>query len=329
MFAPPASLPGPAGVGHAIDAAGLSTQVGESHRLLSPGIRPDAPLMQGSFSITRLREGLSLHCTDIVHLHDMATQFLMPEGCVKVLLKLEGNAQVVVGRRRLPLDAGEGPQAVPHGAIVAVHTPETFQRHCRAGSRQRMVVLTLRASWFEAAGISLDAFREHLRVQPWRPSRRAVALAEQLLHPLGTDSPLQRLHQESRALELIVEAFTQTATEPSAAALTLPASACRRVRRLQELLDSGAADALDMAAIARTMGCNAGTLQQQFRAVCGQTIFDYLRQCRLQRAADALQHQGASVAQAAEIAGYGSQANFSTAFRRRYGVPPKHYRNRL
>ncbi|MBP8278605.1 MAG: helix-turn-helix transcriptional regulator, partial [Propionivibrio sp.] len=35
---------------------------------------------------------------------------------------------------------------------------------------------------------------------------------------------------------------------------------------------------------------------------------------------------GVSVARAAEIAGYSSQANFSTAFRRHFGLSPKHYR---
>lgn len=336
MFAPAPPLPhrtpprrALADTVHTIDVVRLSTQIGQGHQLLSPDLQCGAPLMQGSFSITRLREGLSLHCTDIVHLRDMATQFLMHEECVKVLLKLEGNAQVVVGRRSLPLDAGEGDRAVPHGAIVAVHAPETFKRHSRAGSRQRMVVLTLRPSWFDAAGISLDRFHEHLAVQSWQPSRRAVAIAEQLLHPVGFEGTMHRLHLESRSLELIAEAFSQTPADPLPASPSMPASASQRVRRLRELLDSGEADHLDMTAIARFMGCNASTLQQQFRAVCGQTIFDYLRQHRLQRAAMALQQQGASVAQAAEVAGYSSQANFSTAFRRHYGVPPKHYRNRL
>lgn len=304
-------------------------QVGQGHQLLAPGAGTTSPLMQGSFSITRLREGMSLHCTDIVHLHDMATQFVMQEECIKVLLKLEGNAQVVVGRQSLPLDAGEGPNAVPHGSVMTLNSPDTFKRHSRAGSRQRMVVLTLRPAWFDAAGISHDIFREHLSLRAWTPTPRAIAIAEQLIHPVGLDDPMQRLHQESRALELIAEALSQTRADAAPSPLAMSASACRRVRRLQQFLDSGEADQLDMRAIAQSIGCNANTLQQQFRAVCGQPIFDYLRQRRLQRAAHALQHEGVSVARAAEIAGYSSQANFSTAFRRHFGLAPKHCRNRL
>lgn len=313
----------------AIDSDRLRTQVGQGHQLLSPGAGAASTLMQGSFSITRLRDGLSLHCTDVVHLHDMATQFVIQDESIKVLLKLEGNAQVVIGTQSLRLDAGEGRGAVPHGAVVTLNAPDTFQRHSRAGTRQRMVVLTLKPAWFDAAGLSRNLFREHLSVHPWRPTPRAVAIAGQLIHPAGLDGPMQRLHQESRALELIVEALSVPMAGAAPAAFALPASACQRVRRLQKLLDSGEADQMDMRAIAQSIGCNANTLQQQFREVCGKTIFDYLRQRRLQRAAHALQHEGVSVARAAEIAGYSSQANFSTAFRRHFGLQPKHCRNRL
>ena len=313
----------------AIDREKLCAQVGQGHELLSPHAGKSATLMQGSFSVTQLRDGLSLHCTDIVQLQDITTQYAIQEKSIKVMLKLEGNAQVMVGRHALPLDAGEGARAVPHGAVVTLDAPDTLQRHSRAGSRQRMGGLTLRPAGFDAVGISQDLFKEHLSIHPWKPSTRAIAIAEQLIHPIELEGPMQRLHQESRALELIVEALSQTLAERRTQAATLPASAYQRVERLQQLLDSGAADQLDMRAIAQHIGCNANTLQQQFREVCGLPIFDYLRRSRLQRAAHALQHEGVSVARAAEIAGYTSQANFSTAFRRHFGLLPKHCRNRI
>lgn len=313
----------------AIEAERLSTQVGQGFQLLAPAVGTASPLMQGSFSIARLRDGLSLHCTDIVHLHDMVTQFVIQEESLKIMLKLEGNAQVVVGRQALPLNAGEGRDAVPQGAVVTLNAPDTFQRHSRAGTRQRMVVLTLKPAWFDAAELPQDLLREHLSVYAWQPTSRAVALAEQLIHPVGLDAPMLQLHQESRALELIVEALSQATRGKASRSAAMPASAVQRVRRLQKFLDSGEADDLDMRAIAQSMGCNANTLQQQFREVCRQTIFEYLRQGRLQRAAHALQHEGVSVARASEIAGYTSQANFSTAFRRHFGLLPKHCRNRL
>lgn len=312
-----------------IHASALRMQMGQDHQLLTPGIRSASPLMQGSFSIIPLREGLSLHCTDLLQLQDMTTQFEIRSEGIKVLLKLEGDAEVFMDAHSLPLGAGEGKKARPQGAVVALNAPATFRRHSWAGSRQRMVVLTLTPAWFDAADLPCDFIREHLAMHSWTPTPRAVSVAELLIRPEGLNNVMQKLHQESRALELVAEALTQTLTTDFPSKHALSGSALRRVDRLQRFLDSGEADQLDMRSIAQAIGCNANTLQQHFREVCGQTIFDYLRQQRLQRAAMALRHDGVSVARAAEIAGYSSQANFSTAFRRHFGLMPKHCRNRL
>jgi len=296
---------------------------------LTHGVKPSAPLMQGSFSVSELREGLSLLCCDVVHLADLTSQFLVEKACIKVLLKLEGPCQVAVGRHMLPLDEDSPAHSAAQGAFVSIRSPECLTRHARAGSKLRMVAVTLSWPWLQASGMPLQPFQKHLSLQRWQPSRRAVSIAEQLLHPLERSGPLHQLQQESRALELVIEAFGSQQSSDMPAVATQPESVLRRVRQLQDLLDSGVADNMNLQAIARKMGCNANTLQQQFRQVSGQTIAASLRQRRLQRAALALQHEGASVGQAAELAGYSSQANFSTAFRRLFGVMPKHYRNRL
>lgn len=74
---------------------------------------------------------------------------------------------------------------------------------------------------------------------------------------------------------------------------------------------------------------NANTLQRQFRSVYGTTVFEHLRECHLQRARQALEHDGITVGQAALVAGYTSAANFATAYRRRFGLPPKLARARV
>src|SRR5690606_19579261 len=97
----------------------------------------------------------------------------------------------------------------------------------------------------------------------------------------------------------------------------------RRLRELHAFLSSGQADGLSLDDIARHAGVNANTLQRQFRAVFGTTVFDHLRECRLLRARQALEQDGLTVGQAAAVAGYTSAANFATAYRRRFGHVPK------
>lgn len=311
------------------DFAALFRKIGNGVELLTPHAQTQSPLLAGHFSFNRLRDGLHLHCTDIVHLHDMHTRSVLEGESIKIMLKLEGTARVHFGSTPLPLDAGQGATARPCGVVTTLNETELFERIGQAGVHERMVVLTLARTWFDTAGLARDNFGEHLEIRQWQPSPRAVAITEQLIRPASFDGPMHQLYQESRALELIAEAFALTGCVDQKPAPGLPPAAYRRICQLQRLLDSGEADTLDMSAIAQHLGCNTNTLQQQFRQVFGNTIFEYLRRSRLERAAIALQRDGVSVARAAEIAGYSSQANFSTAFRRHFGQPPKHFRTRL
>jgi AraC-like DNA-binding protein len=289
-----------------------------------------AGLVLGENSLHYLREGVFLRCVDLVHPRsDVIMRATLQGKCVKVLLKLEGSARARLGRLDLPMDAGRGKKARPKGAVLCLERPEKFECRCPAGERQRLVVVTLTAAWF-ASGRQLAApALGHLEARCWTPAPRAVAIAEQLLAPTAFQGPMRGLYLESRSLELVAEALALTASPDQAPPPDLRPDEYARTRRLRDLLDSGHADALSLAEIAREMCCNVTTLQRQFRLVFGTTIFDYLRVVRLRRAAWALQHEGTSVARAAELAGYASQANFSTAFRRHFGLPPKAYRTRI
>ncbi len=317
-----------------IDALAFRAGIERHRRPGDPELPPGAALIEGHFSLDRLRDGFFLHCTDLVQLCDLTSRSPgMPPG-VKVLLKLEGDAEVRFGGTALALDAGQGAAARPCGAVLGLFHNEEFERRGRAGVRERMVVITLEASWFAAAGRDSAPFGPHLAIRRWQPSARAIAIAEHLVRLTVDDGPAPGLIQEARALELVAEAFAQVTPQPLQPAPTppapdVPAAHYLRICRLRQFLDSGRADRLDMTAIAHEIGCNPNTLQQQFRRIYGQTIFDYLRVRRLERAARALQADGISVAQAADLAGYTSQANFSTAFRRHFGLPPKRFRDRL
>ena len=79
--------------------------------------------------------------------------------------------------------------------------------------------------------------------------------------------------------------------------------------------------------IARELAMSVTALQDCFRSGFGQTIGEYRRRQKLIRANVALRDEGVSVARAAELAGYGSPANFATAFSREFGYPPSKARD--
>lgn len=94
-----------------------------------------------------------------------------------------------------------------------------------------------------------------------------------------------------------------------------------RLERVRSMLEQSPEQNHTLAELAALAAMSQSSLRSKFRQRYGCTVFDYLRDCRLSLARRYLL-EGYSVQQAAWMSGYQHATNFSTAFRRRYGVSP-------
>lgn len=297
----------------------------------------DRPVLDGVFDTTVLPSGLIVHRVDARDLQGSEVKAVLKEG-LRIAMVIGGRADVCFGDLSLQLGPAARPAQSVQGTMIAVARPDQFRRCGMRGTIERTVSITVPWPWLDtwlacgANGPAIRAFaREHLSVRSWTLSPQAVATVEQMLMPAIAVPTLWNLYLESRALGLLAEAFAAWETEPGPTVASEPNARLRprdvqRMAQLRAWLDSGEADALSLEAIACHACMSVNTLQRHFRAAWGRTVFDYLRDAKLERARVALEQQGMSVAQAAWQAGYTSAANFSTAFRRRYGVAPGHVR---
>ena len=74
---------------------------------------------------------------------------------------------------------------------------------------------------------------------------------------------------------------------------------------------------------------NATTLKTVFKSVYGNSLAAHMKEHRLERAAELLQHGDGSVAEIAAAVGYDSASRFSAAFRERFHMLPTEYRRQL
>lgn len=74
--------------------------------------------------------------------------------------------------------------------------------------------------------------------------------------------------------------------------------------------------------LARRVGTNSKRLNTAFRNHAGVTVFEYLREERMKEAQRLLRNTGQSVSDIAAHVGFSCCANFSTAFRTRFGSSP-------
>jgi DNA-binding response OmpR family regulator len=79
--------------------------------------------------------------------------------------------------------------------------------------------------------------------------------------------------------------------------------------------------------LATRVGTHEKRLSRVFREQTGRTVFEFVRERRLGEAQRLLAGSALSVEEVAQAVGFSGAANFSTAFRERFGITPSSYRN--
>ena len=93
-----------------------------------------------------------------------------------------------------------------------------------------------------------------------------------------------------------------------------------------ECLQEAEQDWLGLEHLARKVGLNEKRLNELFRKQLGMTVAEYQMTQRLERARAKLCSGGLQIQLIAEAAGYQNASDFSRAFRQRYGLGPREYR---
>ena len=166
---------------------------------------------------------------------------------------------------------------------------------------------------------------------PTRPGRRpcccasccGAARAIDASRP-GTDSALARI-----AELVFIDALRRHAELlPPAGKGWLAALRDPRIGRALALLHAEPAQAWTLDELANRVALSRSALADRFAALVGEPPMQYLMRWRLAIAARALRSGAEAIVRIAERAGYESDAAFSRAFKREFGMPPAAWRRR-
>jgi AraC-like DNA-binding protein len=97
----------------------------------------------------------------------------------------------------------------------------------------------------------------------------------------------------------------------------------RGLHAARAMLKKQLAPAPTIPQLARQVGINETSLKRGFKALFGETIFDFSVRCRMEQAMALLREGQMPVGLVSEAVGYSHQTSFATAFRRHFGVSPK------
>jgi AraC-like DNA-binding protein len=101
-----------------------------------------------------------------------------------------------------------------------------------------------------------------------------------------------------------------------------------QVGRALALLHAEPGKAWSVDELARQVALSRSSLAERFAALVGESPMQYLTRWRLALAAQTLRAGGEAIVRIAERSGYESEAAFTRAFKREFGVPPAAWRRR-
>ena len=168
-------------------------------------------------------------------------------------------------------------------------------------------------------------------VRRWMASRGGCAVEGPTDWSRAAFANLDCLPQSERArwcvwksVELLYLLCNPKGQEDSA-----PALERETVRRLAEIcryMEEHLDESLTISALSRRAYLSTTTFKEGFRRLYGLPVHTWLRQRRMEGAAELLRDSSLSVLGVAQSVGYGSASQFSAAFRRQYGMTPAMYR---
>lgn len=170
-----------------------------------------------------------------------------------------------------------------------------------------------------------EMFRVSLREDPgsaWLFDMLLLGVRESAAHRPGAASILTKLSEL-----LFAEALRRYADEqPAGQGGWLAGLRDPLVGRALALLHAEPAHAWTVDSLARAVASSRSALADRFVRLTGAPPMQYLASHRLALAAQALRCGQAPVARIAESTGYASEAAFTRAFKRHYGMPPSGWR---
>jgi len=111
------------------------------------------------------------------------------------------------------------------------------------------------------------------------------------------------------------------------AAYSRSESDIKRFARAREILSTRFNPPPTISSIARELGINETKLKSGFKALNGQTVFEFGQQCRMQHAMHLLREQRIRISLVSEAVGYHHQGTFASAFKAYFGIRPKDVRS--
>lgn len=274
------------------------------------------------------RLGFSFEWHDFACVDELDWARSFHPGSVELCLNLDGTATLQSGQQSVELPAktfafyhqGEPPLAATrragerHRFITVEFSPTFLEQHFREQAEHLHPLVRAVAAGEDCASMVTS---------PERLVTSLQQLVESLRH-CPVFSQAQEMWFRCKALELAAHLFFRPGSGEFFCTRTQRA-ARERVEKARLILKERLQNPPSLDELGKLVGCSPFYLSRLFSQEAGLTIQQYVRQSRMERAAELLRSGQCNVTEAAFEVGYNSLSHFSSAFHATFGCCPGLY----
>ena len=281
--------------------------------------------LYGSFA----REGVSVENHEFEATEKLNWGRSFHRNSVELCLNLRGTGSVHDGRTEARYQ--------PHTVGFYCNHNADLKAHRTSGETHSFITIELSRQYVETQVHSMEDDL-HPALRRWLINRGGSAAAVGAMSP-GQEVTFQALRQppvpqaahrlwyQAKTLELLSQVLFQPVPQEEFFCQRQKRVARDRVERTTAILRSHLSDPPDIDALGAQVGCSSFYLSRLFSKEMGMTIPQYVRQIRMERAADLLLGGRHNVTEAAMEVGYSSLSHFSKAFCTTIGCCPALFPN--
>lgn len=293
-------------------------------------LRPASWAATGFREITDIDDGFSVVIGDITHLED-ALQQRRGQSALNFHFRLSGISTIEV--------EGSEPVTVGQQTLILLLSPAGIAKTERffSGEHEQSVTLCCQPEFifrrFKTSGDELPKLLQScLKGEAGQSIFASTTLSVQMAAAVRAmiecelERDFRRVFVEAKAMELLLlslVALSENERRLESGNHPLGKRDSERIDTVREILDREYLEPPSITELARKVAVNDAKLMHLFKHQVGETIFNYSQRLKMEHAKRMLEETEESITAIAFEVGYEYSSNFTTAFKRHFGVTPK------
>jgi AraC family transcriptional regulator, transcriptional activator of the genes for pyochelin and ferripyochelin receptors len=289
------------------------------------------PYRDGHYEFCGLLDGFFIVFGDVEYYAPQSAYFCSPDS-LHIYLASSGDGEYV------PVDGDPLSFEAPSTALI-IEPPGNAPAEITLAGRMRYIYVilhrdVLRTLYGGSAHELPPVLQAFLNGQLQQTSGHALPLSAAMLrcledvHGCALEGRLRRLFLQSKALEIVCQALEAFAQSECFRSIESTKHTARSVLKAQHFLAQNFAAPPSLEKLAAEVGLSRSALCTGFRQLLGQSVYEYIRDLRMQQALALLRESDESIIQIAYAVGYNRPSSFAVAVQRHFGATPSELRRR-